>query len=271
MKNEVGVVISRYYEDLKWIEQIKSNIDVYVYDRYGDSPGMGVPHAVSWSKPKDPKDNLGGLDINKCKENAINLEVISIPDDPGFEASTYAYHCYSKYDELNKFTVFIQAHPEVYVKKFIEIFNNPDKIKHTTYIESSSEQYTAAIKQIVDYEIEFEPFCDYFGKLYIDQDYQWSLYKNDFSKIPWFEFCKNMSGHTILTDGKWIPPHSWRFGAGNQFTVRRDLIHKHDIEYYKKLQHFINTYMDPNGDARPDCQQLNQGPNIMEAIWKFIF
>ena len=29
--NEVGVVISRYYESLKWLEELTSNIDVYVY------------------------------------------------------------------------------------------------------------------------------------------------------------------------------------------------------------------------------------------------
>ena len=103
MKNEVGIVISRYYEDLRWIENIKSNVDVYVYNRSGESPGMGVPDAVAWAKPKDPADVLGGLDINKCKENGINLQIIEIPDDPGFEASTYAHHCYSKYDDLNEF------------------------------------------------------------------------------------------------------------------------------------------------------------------------
>ena len=64
--NEVGIVVSRYYEDLKWIENIQSNIDVYVYNRQGDSPNMGVPNAVAWAKPKDHNDNLGGLDLSVC-------------------------------------------------------------------------------------------------------------------------------------------------------------------------------------------------------------
>jgi hypothetical protein len=271
MKNEVGVVVSRYYEDLKWIENLTSNIDVYVYNRSGDSPGMGVPHAVAWAKPKDENDVLGGLDIQKCKNNGINLQVIDIPDDPGYEASTYAYHCHSKYYELNDFTVFIQAHPEIYVKNIIEILNNPDQIKYTTYSKESLEQFSPAIPKIVDYKIAFEPFCDYLCTLYSDQDYQWSLYKEDFSKVPWLEFCKNMPGSVTLPDGKWFPPSSWWFGAGNQFVVSKDLVLKHDPDYYKKIQEFTNVYMDPNGDSRPNWQQLNQGPNIMEGIWRFIF
>ena len=71
--------------------------------------------------------------------------------------------------------------------------------------------------------------------------------------------------------GEWSPIDVWDFGAGNQFIVSKELIHRHQPSYYKELQHFTNTYMDPNGDARPHWQQLNQGPNIMEGIWQFIF
>ncbi len=270
MKNEVGIVVSRYYEDLRWIEQITSNVDVYVYNRSGDSPGMGVPHAVEWAKPKDIHDILGGLNIERCKMNGINLEIIEIPDDPGFEASTYAYHCYSKYKELNDYTVFIQAHPEIYVNNVIDIFNNPDQIKHTTYIKEPGGQLTAAIPELIESTISFEPFCDQLSTLWPDSDYQWSLYRNDFSKIPWLEFCKNMPGSTIV-DGQWIPAESWSFGAGNQFIVSKSRIKRHPANFYKKIQNFTNSYMDPAGDQRPSWQQLNQGPNIMEGIWKFVF
>lgn len=269
--NRVGVVISRYYESLKWIEELTSNIDVYVYDRIGESPGMGVPDAVSWSHPKDPKDNLGGLNIQKCKENGITLEVINIPDDPGFEASTYIYHLYSKYNSLNDFTVCIQGHPQMYIKDVINILNNPEDLIHTTNLEGSSEDFAPVVRTLIESEIQFEPFCDHFARLYPNSEYQWSIYKSDFSKMPWFEYVKNMPGAITDVNGRWIPPNSWRFGAGNQFIVRKDLVHKKDIEFYKTLHQFVNTYLDPNGDARPNWQQLNQGPNIMEGTWGFIF
>lgn len=270
MKNEVGIVVSRYYEDLRWIEEIKSNIDVYVYNRSGESPGMGVPDAVAWAKPKDPNDVLGGLNIERCKENGINLEIINILDDPGFEASTYAYHCYSKYKELNDYTVFIQAHPEIYVSNVINIFNNPDLIKHTSYIKEPGGQLTPSIPVSVESTIEFEPFCDQISTIWPREDYQWSLYANDFSKIPWLEFCKDMEGSKI-EDGKWTPADNWSFGAGNQFIASKNRIQRHPNIFYKNIQDFTNSYMDPNGDMRPSWQQLNQGPNIMEVIWKFVF
>lgn len=269
--NRVGVVISRYYESLKWIENLTSSIDIYVYDRIGESHGMGVPNAVSWSHPKDPKDNLGGLNIQKCKENGLNVEIINIPDDAGFEASTYVYHCYSKYNELNDFTVFIQAHPEIYVKDIINILNNPEEIIYTTYKEKTTEDFTDVLRLHTQNEIEFEPFCDNLGKLYPHIEYQWSIFKENFRKMPWFEFVKNMPGSYFDSNGDWQPPNSWRFGAGNQFVVSKKLILKNSIDFYKNLQNFINTYMDPHGDARPNWQQLNQGPNIMEGTWKFIF
>lgn len=269
---EVGVVISRYYESLKWLEQLKCNIDVYVYDRLGDSPGMGVPNAVSWSKPKDPNDNLGGLDIPLCKKNGLNIKVLNIPDDPGFEASTYAHHCYNMYDDLNKYTVFLQGHPDMYKSNVIDILNNPDTIKHTTYYkESKAPQTSPALSRIIDGVIEVEPFADNLVTLYCNEDYQWSLYSNAYDEIPWLEFCKNMPGSHYKADGKWSPPDNWWFGAGNQFIASKAAIHKHDVSYYKRLQSFINTYMDPNGSNRPWWQQLNQGPNIMEGIWRFIF
>lgn len=268
--NEVGIVISRYYEDLKWIENIKSNVDVYVYNRQGDSPNMGVPHAVSWAKPKDHNDPLGGLDVDKCRQNNINLQIFNIPDDPGFETSTYAHHCHSRYYSLNNFTVFVQAHPEIYVSNALERFNDPNSLIHRSYIKDQAGS-TAAHAVNVDTPIEFEIFCDHFGTLIPNQDYGWAPYADDFSKVPWLEFCKDMPGATTDAFGRWRPASSWSFGAGNQFVVNKKLIHKHKPEYYKKLQEFTNTYMDPNGNNRPHWQQLNQGPNIMEGIWQFIF
>ena len=259
MKNEVGVVVSRYYEDLTWIHDLKAPIDVYVYNRNGESPGMGVPHAVSWAKPKDHNDLLGGLNIDTCKENGINLQIIDIEDDPGFEASTYSYHMYSKYDELNDHTVFIQGHPEIYMKNVIGILNDPGKIKYTSYVKNPSGNTSPCTAVIKDSLIDFEAFSDCYAVLNPHEDYQWSLYRDDFSKAPWIHFCK------------YIPENAWEFGAGNQFIASKNLIHRNDKDFYLEVQKFTNSYMDPNGDSRPHWQQLNQGPNILEGIWKLIF
>lgn len=269
--NEVGIVVSRYYEDLKWIEDIKSNVDVYVYNRNGESPDMGVPHAVAWAKPKDVNDNLGGLDIKKCKANGINLKVIDIPDDPGFEASTYAYHMYSRYNKLNDYIVFVQAHPEIYVKDVISIFNSPQQIKHSFYRRANTEESSPAVCEYKpEAVIDFQPFSDTIVRC-TPMNYNWSTYSSDYTQIPWLEFCKNMPGSTIDESNKWHPASSWDFGAGNQFIASKKAIQNNPAEHYKKLQDFANTYMDPSGDSRPWWQQLNQGPNIFEGIWPFVF
>lgn len=269
--NEVGVVVSRYYENLKWIEELTSKIDVYVYDRVGESPGMGVSHAVSWSQPKDPKDNLGGLDIQKCKDNGINLQIIQIEDDPGFEAGTYAWHCYSKYDDLNDYTVFLQGHPQVYYKNVIQVLNDPNSIKHTSYKKSTGDEISWCSKTYGSETIDFEAFSDQIGTVNPNTNYHWSVYKQDYSRIPWLEFCKNMPGSKINEEGKWRPADSWEFSVGNQFVASKNYIHRKEKEYYKRLHAFIGSYMDPNGDARPHYEQLNQGPNVMEGTWRFIF
>lgn len=270
MKNEVGIVVSRYYEDLRWIEQITSNVDVYVYNRSGESLGMGVPDAVAWATPKLANDNLGGLDIDRCRANGINLQIIDIPDDPGFEASTYAYHMYSKYKDLNDYNVFIQAHPEIYVANAINIFNNPSQIKHTFY-KRVSDSESSPCSAVIDFSnvIEFQPFSDAIVRC-TPNNYNWSVYSNDYSTLPWLEFCKNMP-HSYDSNGNWQPIPYWDFSAGNQFIASKKAILRNDINFYKKIQKFVNSYMDPLGDQRPTWQQLNQGPNVMEGIWPFIF
>lgn len=277
--NEIGIVVSRYYEDLTWIHNIKSSVDVYVYNRVGESPGMGSfgvegQKAVSWAKPKDPNDNLGGLDTAICQSNGVNLQIIEIPDDPGFEASTYTTHFYTRYDKLNDYTVCIQGHPEIYVKDVIDIFNNPDRIKYTEYYRTTDEDYSPASRRFVNQKIGFQPICEYFGTVYPESEYNWSLWKGDYINIPWIDFVKDIPGSVTEYIGQkqnWTPPKKWHFGAGNQFIVSKELVQKRDTEYYKNIHKFSNTYLDPRGDSRPSWQQLNQGPNVMEGIWQFIF
>ena len=36
--NEIGIIISRYWQTLKWIENLKGPLDVYVYNRRGTGP-----------------------------------------------------------------------------------------------------------------------------------------------------------------------------------------------------------------------------------------
>lgn len=259
--NDVGVVVSRFYEDLKWIEQLKAPIDVYVYNRLGNSPGMGVHAPLD----KDIND-IGGLDVEMVKNNGVNLTIIYIPDDPGFETSTYAYHLHSKYDSLNEVTVFLQAHPMLYIHDIIELLNNPQQLKYTQFVpQFPGPGLLPAKRTLLDTPIEFSYVSNRFAHLapMDGVDYGWTPYMNDYSKAPWLKFCQD-----IAKDG-W-PPSPFNFGEGNQFMVNRKRVWKHPVEYYRELQNFVNTHMDPN-PTRPPYQQYNQGPNIIEGIAQFIF
>jgi len=256
--NEVGVVISRYYEDLKWVEELKAPLDVYVYDRQGETPGMGAPHAVAWYKPK----SVISLDVEKCLSNGINLEIINMEDDAGFEASTYAYHFYLKHDSLNEITVCLQGHPEIYTKNIIQFLNNPSQLMRTKFLPTNPNTPSIRPSRIetVGNVIDFEFVSDDFSHADPYHDYGWAPHKNNFDKAPWKDFCHSP---------EW-PPKPYDFGAGNQFMVNKNLVLKHDTDYYKRLQEFTATYMDPN-EQRPHWQQKNQGPNIMEGMWQYAF
>lgn len=269
--NELGVVISRYYEDLKWIEQIKAPIDVYVYNRKGLTPNAGIPSMMGGVLNHLDKDDIGNLDLNVVKSNGVNLEIIPMEDDAGFEASTYAWHFYQRHDNLNEVTVCLQAHPTQYIKNIVELLNDPHTLARTTFSATNPGRELNASKTWIDNEcIDFSFISDNFAWVDPYTDYGWAPHKNDLTNAPWW-FC--MTGMPGWVDKKENLGHldGFPFGAGNQFMVNKKLVLKHDAEYYKRVHEFTKTYMDPNGESRPKWQQLNQGPNLMEGSWKWVF
>lgn len=274
--NRIGVVIHRYYENLTWLHNVKSNLDVYVYDRIGESPGMGLdPNYLPWSKKKDPNDNFGGLNVDLCKQNGLNLKITQIQDDPGFEPSTWLQHIINNYDSLNDYSLFIQGHPEVYCKNIIYYLNNPHLLMHMRWRRDPNGSYghiaSHAPYELSEDEIELEFMSDQSSHLISTQDYQWELYKHDFSSIPWLKFCKNMPGSFYDENQKWYPKPDWYFAAGSSHIIHKRIILENDLNYYRDAWNFVNTYRDPHGDLRPKWQQMNQGPNIMEGIYKFFY
>lgn len=270
--NQLGVVISRYYEDLKWVEQLKAPIDVYIYNRFGESPGMGVPSAAWGSAKTDKnKDDIGGINVGVVKNNGVNLQIIEMEDDAGFETSTYSYHFYTRYESLNEITVCLQAHPSIYIKNIVAYLNNPGQLVRTKFSASNPiPQLNPSVVNIGNECIDFSFISDNFAWLDPYRDYGWAPHKDDLTKSPWWFFVKGMPGWAEKKeDLKQLT--GWPFGAGNQFMVNKKLVLRHEKEYYKRIQDFTKTYMDPNGDKRPSWQQLNQGPNLLEGSWVWVF
>jgi hypothetical protein len=276
--NEIGVVISRYHEDLRWVERIKAPLDIYIYNRQQivGNPIMGIDASFGTPVPtyKDPTD-IGNLNVETVKNNGVNLNIINMEDDAGFEVSTFLYHFWTKYDSLNEFTVCLQGRERGHIgtpfgdTDIQTLLNNPEQLKHTKFVPKyPGPGLLPAQRIIVEDCIEFEYLCDRFGWWDPYNEYNWSIYKNDWNKTPWL--CLEVFQE--LAKVKW-PPDSHNFGAGQQFMASKKSVLKHHPSYYKKMQEFVNGYMDPqpNRPGHPSVEQLNQGPNIIEAFWHSVF
>lgn len=267
--NEVGLVISRYWQTLKWIEEIKFPIDIYIYDRRGSGPPKFVCQP-NYQTPEEKDRFLRGetdlgFDINIVKNNGVNVEIIEIEDDRGYDGSTYLHHCYSKHDSLNNFTLFMQGHGYTYRRDIIHRINNIELLKHTHFISAGVGLFPLK-EETIEKCIEFEPISDRSGWVLPYSEYGWEVYKTDFTKAPWWEFCKSMPD---WNNG--LPPkEGWAFGEGSQFIVCKERVLKHNADYYKQIQHFVNTYLHPNTQTTGWLDRY-YGLSIMEGLWQWIF
>jgi len=266
--NEVGVVVSRYWEDLKWVEEITSPVDVYIYNRVGTVTVAGIrPNIVK------TKDDIGNLDLEKMKCGVTNVEIIEMEDDIGYEASTFAHHCHTRYDKLNEFTVFLQGHPSVYCRDIIRQINNPKEFIHTRRIAVDNEYnrgHNATSKakiEITEDHIECEFLSYDVVWLHPRFDYGWMPYQDNISKAPFWEFCQGIPG---WKKDQVESPEPFPFGPGSQTIVWKNRILKHDAEYYKRVQRLCIDYVDPN-PITPSWLTRNYGSTLFEPIWKFTF
>lgn len=248
--NKIGVVMSRWTENIKWFENVTAPHDIYIYNRNSD------------------KMDLGGYD----SKGRSNVQIIDLEDDNGYECSTNAYHCYSRYNSLNDFVVFLQgkSNDVNHCSNIVTRLNNPEKLIHTKYIPLGIPALVAPNVEMGGECIEFEYMADRFGWLDPKIDYGWTPYADDYSKIPWLEFCKNMPGWS--SDYK-SPPTPQAFGMASAFIVSKKLILKHEPDYYRRIQQFCNTYKDPNigTPKRYDGHLVYYGSSLMEGIWKYVF
>jgi len=93
--NNKEIVVSRYNEDISWLNKISKDIDIIIY-------------------------NKGNNDINI---NGSNIKVINIPNI-GREGQTFLNHIIENYNRLYYNTIFLQGNPSEHCKSFLEIVNN---------------------------------------------------------------------------------------------------------------------------------------------------
>lgn len=107
MKNKPHLVISRYNEDISWVDDLIShNFNVFIYNK--------------GSKLNTP---------NNDKLNVIEIENI------GRESHTYLYHIKNNYDSLPEKIIFTQAHPDDHVSEnfkseFLHFSNSEESFRY---------------------------------------------------------------------------------------------------------------------------------------------
>ena len=78
----LDLVVARYQEPARWVNNTPRSLRVFVYDKGGDLPPTDLPRAQIEARP-----------------------------NRGHEAETYCHHILSHWDELADVTVFCQGHP----------------------------------------------------------------------------------------------------------------------------------------------------------------
>lgn len=89
------VVITRFCEDLSWLERFPANIPVTIYDKSGGGPRQRI-HLPGWSSADGP-------DSAPLWPGAIPLENI------GCESHTHMHHIVERWDTLADVTAFLSG------------------------------------------------------------------------------------------------------------------------------------------------------------------
>jgi hypothetical protein len=166
----IKIVVARYNEDIEWINQFQSISVIY---------------------------NKG----NKLETPLICNEVLL--DNVGREGHTYYKYICDNYDNLEKYTIFLQGNPFDHSPNII---SNLNKYIHDTQLNN-------------DFEFEF------LSEKIFDCNLSGCHYHYDLPLIDVYE--------TLFMERK--KDMDFQFGAGGQFIVSKSLILNKPKEFYQKI------------------------------------
>lgn len=133
--------------------------------------------------------------------------VIDLPNI-GREGHTYYYHIYTNYDSLDEYTIFLQGNP----------------FDHTPNLHG-------ILKDIHEFNNEYATLC---SQVYLTNNINCPTHPN----LPMLEVYE-----TLFGECKEIK--SFVFGAGAQFIVSKDCIHKRAKEFYKGIINLLGYDKSP--------------------------
>ena len=166
------LVVARYNEDIEWTKKFK---DVIIYNK-------GLP--------------LVG------DSNVIELSNV------GREGHTYYHYIFTNYDDLDKYTVFLQGNP----------------YDHTPNLE--------------DVITRLQTFQGDFLSITKETCMTTNIFDNANPELPLMKVYEYLFGECSTLK-------VYHFGVGAQFIVSRDCIHKHPKEFYGKIVNLLSKEKNP--------------------------
>lgn len=171
------IIVARYNEDINWTKQFP---DVIIY-------------------------NKGDDDLESSFQNIIKLKNV------GREGHTYYTYIYENYDNLDKYTIFLQGNPFDHSPNVVENITN--------YINNTS------------LNIDFA----FISELILETNISYDKYHHG---IP----LKSVFQYLFDSDIDNMP---FNFGNGAQFIVSKETIHKHPKEFYLKIVKLLENEVNP--------------------------
>lgn len=232
MINKPTIVVARYNENIDWI------LDNDLQDR-----------CIVYNK-----SSIKGIYSKKHGNITDKLKIINISNIPVFgrEGDTYLKHIISNYENIADYTIFTQADPFDHSPQFIEIIKHLDTIGYKDYQPLScywlkdmnippSELVNNETSDYIDtFPIRMES-CDgnMFPYQYYDNGIFWmaSQYRNK-HRVPYNLSIADHFGKHI--DKKISVPIKFAFGA--IFGVSKELILKHEQDFYNKLLSYLRIH-----------------------------
>jgi len=199
------LLVSRYNEDLDWLEGI--NIPTIVYNK-GTALGEEL--------------------IQKIKKNKPYFELKTVPN-VGREAYSYLHHFYNNYDNLDDITIHLQGNPFDHICNYNRIIGDSNFFFSTkTDYNKISLEHSDKIDKFVTFVNKFDKNCFFgFGIFHGDWGFLEEI-RRFMSKLE-IPIVRSDFGHTT------------KYTTGAQFCIPRHIVQRNKKEIYGRVLNCLET------------------------------
>lgn len=199
------LLVSRYNEDLDWLENI--NIPTIVYN-----------------KGNKLEDKL----IEKIKCNKPSFELKIVPN-VGREAYSYLHHFYNNYENLDDITIHLQGNP------FDHICNYNKFIGDNNFFLPTKTDYKEVC---INYNEKIEKFIQFVNNFNQNCFFGFGIFHGDWGFLDEIrKFMAKLEIPILRSDFG----HTTKYTTGAQFCIPRSIVHRNKKEIYGRVLNCLET------------------------------